>query len=140
MASYQKWIGMGNLGADPELRNTQSGTPVCNFSMATTESWKGNDGQTQSKTEWHKIVVWGLAGENAAKYLKKGSTALVEGQLETRKWQDKDGVDRYTTEIKASRVTFCDKKEQNQQQQQGGGLANHDFSQPSNTNPEDIPF
>lgn len=99
MASLNKVILLGNLGKDPELRTTQSGNNVVNFSMATTEKWKGKDGLKQEKTEWHNIVLWGRTAEVANQYLKKGSSVLIEGKLQTRSWDDKDGNRRYTTEV-----------------------------------------
>ena len=92
---------IGNLGADPEVRNTTGGSKVVNFRVATTESWRDKtSGEKKERTEWHSIVVWneGIAGV-AEKYLKKGSKCYVEGELQTRKWQDKDGNDRYSTEV-----------------------------------------
>lgn len=96
-----KVILIGNLGADPEIRYTQSGTPVCNFRIATTERWKGQDGQQQEQTEWHNIVAWRRLAEICSEYLSKGSKVYIEGKLQTRKWQDQNGNDRYTTEIVA---------------------------------------
>lgn len=96
-----KVILIGNLGADPEIRYTQSGTPVCNFRIATTERWKGQDGQQQEQTEWHNIVAWRRLAEICSEYLSKGSKVFIEGKLQTRKWQDQNGNDRYSTEIVA---------------------------------------
>ena len=96
-----KVILIGNLGKDPEIRYTQSGAAVVNFSIATTERWKGQDGQQQEQTEWHNIVAWKRLAEICSEYLNKGSKVYIEGKLQTRKWQDKDGNDRYTTEIVA---------------------------------------
>jgi single-strand DNA-binding protein len=95
---YNKLTIVGYLGADPEVRYTTSGTAVCNFRVATSERWV-KDGETQEHTEWHRIVVWGKSGENAEKYLRKGSLVLCEGQLRTRPWEDRDGATRYTTEV-----------------------------------------
>ncbi len=106
MAGVNKVILVGNLGKDPELRSTTSGTSVCEFSIATGESWKGKDGQQQERTEWHRIVVWGKLGENCAKFLSKGRQVYLEGRLQTRSWEDKDGNKRYTTEIVARDVQF----------------------------------
>ena len=90
---------IGNLGSDPEIRYTQSGDQVATFNIATTERWKGQDGQVQESTEWHKIVAWSRLAEICGEYLHKGSKVYIEGKIQTRKWQDKDGNDRYTTEI-----------------------------------------
>ncbi len=94
-----KVILIGNLGADPEIRYTQNGTQVATFNLATTERWRGQDGQTQEQTEWHRIVAWAKLAEICGEYLHKGSRVYIEGKLQTRKWQDQGGADRYTTEI-----------------------------------------
>ncbi len=94
-----KAILIGNLGADPEIRYTQSGTPVATFNVATTERWKGQDGQMQESTEWHRIVAWNRLAEICGEYLNRGSKVYIEGRIKTRKWQDQNGNDRYTTEI-----------------------------------------
>lgn len=100
MASLNKVLLIGNLGKDPETRYLPSGGAVCNFSIATTETWKDKDGQKQERTEWHNITMYGKLSEIAAQYLKKGSSVYLEGKLQTRKWQDKTtGADRYSTEI-----------------------------------------
>jgi len=106
--SYNKVFLVGRLGRDPELRYTQTGTPVANFPLATDESFTDRDGNRQDRTEWHRIVVWSKQAETVSNYLGKGRLALVEGSLQTRKWQDQQGQDRYTTEIKAQRVVFLD--------------------------------
>ena len=95
-----KVIIVGNLGADPEIRYTQSGSPVANLRIATSERWKYKQtGEPQERTEWHKVVLFGKLGEIAEQYLKKGGQVYIEGRLQTRKWQGTDGQDRYTTEI-----------------------------------------
>jgi len=96
-----KWIGIGNLGKDPEIKYTTSGTAVCNFSIACTEKWKNKAGQWQEKTEWVKLVAWGKLGEICGEYLSKGKMVYIEGKLSTREWEGKDGGKRYTTEIVA---------------------------------------
>jgi single-strand DNA-binding protein len=100
MASLNKACLIGNLGRDPEVRHTQDGKPIVNLSLATSESWKDASGERKEKTEWHRVVIFneGLA-KVAEAYLKKGSTIYIEGQLQTRKWTDKDGAEKYTTEI-----------------------------------------
>lgn len=105
--SVNKVILVGRLGHDPELKATQGGQSVCNFSVATDESWtdKGT-GQKQERTEWHKIVVWGKLADLCGQYLKKGRQAYLEGKLTTREWQDKDGNKRTTTEVVADKVVF----------------------------------
>ena len=107
--SLNKVILIGRLGRDPEMRYTPSGQPVANFSVATDESYTSKDGQKVEKTEWHRIVVWGKQAEFCGNYLSKGRLVYVEGKLETRKWTDKDGAEKYTTEIKADRVLGLDK-------------------------------
>lgn len=101
-----KAILVGNLGRDPELRFTNQQLPVCSFSVATTEKRKDATGKYVDQTEWHNIVTFGKVAENCGKYLKKGSQVYVEGRIQTRKWQDKEGKDRYTTEILANSVQF----------------------------------
>ena len=95
---------IGNLGADPETRFTQDGTCVCNLRLATTEKFKNRAGEQQERTEWHRVVLWGRLGEIANQYLKKGARVYIEGKIETRKWQDRDGNDKYTTEIRANEM------------------------------------
>lgn len=99
MASVNKVILVGNLGRDPEMRFMPNGEAVCNFSIATTDNWKDKAGVKQERTEWHNIVMYRKLAEIAGEYLKKGSSVYVEGRLQTRKWQTKEGQDRYTTEI-----------------------------------------
>ncbi len=96
-----KAIIIGHLGSDPEQRFTQSGAAMANFSVATTERWKDKDGQQQEQTEWHRIIAWRRLAEICCEYLHKGSRVYIEGKLQTRKWQDQNGNDRYTTEIVA---------------------------------------
>jgi single-strand DNA-binding protein len=99
MASVNKTILLGNLGKDPELKFLPNGDAVCNFSIATTDSWKNKDGEKQEKTEWHNIVLYRKLAEIAGEYLRKGSSVYIEGSLQTRKWTNKEGQERYTTEI-----------------------------------------
>ncbi|MEK9771719.1 MAG: single-stranded DNA-binding protein [Nitrosomonadales bacterium] len=99
MPSVNKVILMGNLGRDPEVRFMPNGDAVCNFSIATTDSWKDKAGEKQERTEWHNIVMYRRLAEIAGEYLKKGRPVYIEGRLQTRKWQTKEGQDRYTTEI-----------------------------------------
>jgi single-strand DNA-binding protein len=105
--SVNKVILLGRLGQDPELKYTPSGAAVCNFSMATSESWTDKaSGQKQERTEWHRVVVWGKLAELCNQYLSKGRQAFVEGRLQTRSWEDNNGNKRYTTEINANTVQF----------------------------------
>ena len=111
MASLNKVILIGNLGADPEVRTMPDGSPVCNLRVATTESWKDKaTGEKREMTEWHRIVLYRRLAEIAAQDLRKGSQVYLEGRIRTRKWQDKEGVDRYTTEIEASEMTMLGNK------------------------------
>ncbi len=104
--SVNKVIILGRLGQDPELKYTPGGMAVCNFTVATSESWADKAGQKQEKTEWHRIVVWGKLAELCNQYLTKGRQAFIEGGLQTRSWDDKSGQKRYTTEIVAKTVQF----------------------------------
>ena len=111
MASVNKVILVGNLGRDPETRYTTGGEAVTNIRMATTDTWKDKAGEKQERTEWHSIVFFGRQAEIAGEYLKKGRQIYVEGRLQTRKWQDKEGQDRYTTEIVADRMQMLGNRE-----------------------------
>ena len=104
MASINKVILIGNLGKDPEVRYLPSGDAVANISIATTETWKDKAGEKQEKTEWHRVSMFSKLAEIAGEYLKKGSQVYIEGRLETRKWTDKEGHERHTTEIRADRM------------------------------------
>ena len=109
MAGINKVILIGNLGRDPELRHTTGGTPVANFTMATTERWTDQSGERQERTEWHKIVVWSKQAEIVNEYLREGKQVYVEGSLQTREWTDRDGNKLYTTEVKARTVQMLGK-------------------------------
>ena len=112
MASVNKVILIGNLGRDPELRYTPSGAAVCNVSIATTRNWKSKDsGERMEETEWHRVVFYDRLAEIAGEYLKKGRPVYVEGRLKTRKWQDKEGKDNYTTEIIAEQMQLLGGRE-----------------------------
>jgi len=112
MASINKVILIGNLGRDPEVRYTPSGAAVCNLRLATTRNWKNRDsGERQEETEWHSVVLYDRQAEVAGEYLKKGRPVYIEGRLKTRKWQDKDGNDRYTTEIVADTMQLLGGRE-----------------------------
>jgi single-strand DNA-binding protein len=107
MGSVNKVILVGNLGRDAELRYTPGGAPVATLNLATTEVWNDKtSGQKQEKTEWHRIVLWGKSAESLSEYLTKGKQIYVEGRLQTRKWQDKDGVEKYTTEIRSDKIVL----------------------------------
>ena len=141
MPSVNKVILIGNLGRDPELRYTKNGQAVANFSLATTDSYGGRDGQREERTEWHRIVAWAKTAELCAQYLAKGRSVYIEGQLRTREWEDKDGNKRQTTEVHAQTVQFLGPRGQ------GGGAgggqrAGDSVSGAPDAPPadEDIPF
>ncbi|MEX0798739.1 MAG: single-stranded DNA-binding protein [Bacteriovoracaceae bacterium] len=151
--SVNKVILLGRLGQDPELKYTPSGAAVCNFSMATSESWSDkNTGQKQEKTEWHRIVVWGKLAELCNQYLSKGRQAFVEGRIQTRSWEDKEGNKRYTTEINANTVQFIGGASANtnssndssydQSAQSGNNNSQKDYNVSTDANfaSDDIPF
>jgi len=106
MGSVNKVILVGNLGRDAELRYTPGGAAVATLNLATTEVWNDRSNQKQEKTEWHRVILWGKQAESLQEYLTKGKQIYIEGRLQTRQWDDKDGNKRYTTEIKADRVTL----------------------------------
>ena len=146
MASVNKAILIGNLGADPEIKYLPSGEAVANLRLATTDTWKDKDGNKQEATEWHRVSFFGRSAEVCGQYLKKGSQIYVEGSIRTRKWQDKEGQDRYSTEIRGDRMQMLGGRAQGgdsggqqssaprQQQPAGGGTGNfNDFE-------DDIPF
>jgi len=111
MAGVNKVILIGNLGKDPEVRYLDSGVAVANFSLATTENYKNKEGERVSQTEWHNIVLWRGLAEVAEKWLKKGSSVYIEGKIRNRRWEDKEGNTRYTTEILGDNMTMLGKKE-----------------------------
>ena len=112
MASVNKVILIGNLGRDPEVRYAPSGSAICNVTIATSRQWKNKDsGERQEETEWHRVVFYDRLAEIAGEYLKKGKSVYVEGRLKTRKWTDKDGVEKYTTEIIAQEMTMLGGRE-----------------------------
>jgi len=123
-----KVILVGNLGKDPEIRFTPNGKALCKFSLATSEKWTDNDGNKQSRVEWHNVVVWGKAAEACGQYLSKGSKAYIEGSIHTRQYDDKDGNRRYITEINARDVRFL-----------GGGRGGNAESTGSAPSGEDLP-
>jgi single-strand DNA-binding protein len=106
MGSVNKVILVGNLGRDAELRYTPGGAAVATINMATTEVWNDKGGQRQEKTEWHRVVLWGKSAESLTEYLTKGKQIYVEGRLQTRQWDDKDGNKRYTTEIRGDKIVL----------------------------------
>ena len=143
MSSVNQVILVGNLGRDPEARTLNNGDPVCNLSVATSKRWKDkNSGEMQERTEWHRVTAFAHNADFAAKYLRKGSKVYVQGELQTRKWQDNSGNDRYTTEIIISRwggqLLSLDRREDSGGGQQRQESRNPD---PGGTLPDDeIPF
>lgn len=129
-----KVILIGNLGQDPELRYTGSGTAVCNLRLATNESYKDRDGNLVEKAEWHTIVAWAQLGEICNEYLSKGSQVYFEGKLQTRSWEDRDGNTRYSTEVKAEEMMFLDRA--GSQGGGGGGAPGGDGFQGGNAPPQ----
>jgi single-strand DNA-binding protein len=135
VSSVNKVILLGRLGRDPELRYTQSGQPVADFTLATNETWNDREGKRQERTEWHRVVAWGKLAELCGQYLNKGRQAYIEGRLQTREWNDRDGNKRQTTEIVARDVVFL-----------GGRGEDRSPTSSSSTEPEppiqddDIPF
>ena len=123
MASVNKVILIGNLGRDPETRYTTGGDAVTNLRIATTEAWKDKSGEKQEKTEWHTVVMFGRLAEIAGEYLKKGRPVYIEGRLQTRKYTDKEGVEKYSTEIVADRMQLLGSREGG-----SGGGGDTDFS------------
>ena len=152
MASVNKAILVGNLGADPETRYTAGGDAICNISVATTESWKDKNGERKDATERKRVMFYRKLAEVAGQYLRKGSQVYIEGKIKTRKWQDKDGKDRYTTEIVASDLTMLGSKSdahgqggggQDSRQAQAASSRPASHRQPSASHPDlddDIPF
>lgn len=156
MASLNKVMLIGRLGKDPEVRYTAGGTAVASFSLATTDRIKGKDGNWEDKTEWHNITLWARNAEVAGEYLGKGKEVYIEGRLQTRKWQDKDGKDRYTTEVVGEKMQMLSGKgkgegekegdhgEQRQSSGGGGGNGGGGYDSTRNYNgmdyPDDIPF
>ena len=141
-----KVILIGNLGKDPEIRYTQSGTAVANFSLATTETWGGGDGgEKQEKTEWHNIVAWARLAEICNQYLQKGRQVYIEGRIQTRKWEDRDGNTRYTTEIVAQNMQMLGGRGDSEYSGGGGGGGNRAASgsapgPDAGVSDDDIPF
>jgi len=132
-----KAILIGRLGKDPEVRYTPDGTMVTNFNLATDEQWKDKSGEKVQKTEWHRIVTFGKLAEICGNYLVKGKLIFIEGRIQTRAWDDKDGVKRYTTEIVANDMKMLDSKGQGKTDDTASNTAS---AQNSGTPMEDVPF
>jgi single-strand DNA-binding protein len=129
---------IGRLGKDPEVRYTTDGTMVTNFNLATDEQWKDKNGEKVQKTEWHRIVTFGKLAEICGNYLVKGKLVFVEGRIQTRSWEDKDGVKRFTTEIIASNMQMLDSKGQNRTDESSD--ASSTSSNNANMPTDDVPF
>ena len=143
MSGINKAILVGRLGSDPEVRYTPSGVAVANFNIATSEEWKDKDsGEKKERTEWHRIVAWSKLGEICGEYLSKGRQVYVEGRIQTRSWEDRDGNKRYTTEIVASDVQFLGGRDAGPGARAEGGAPASNFESSAVQAPEDddIPF
>lgn len=132
MSSLNKAMIIGRLGQDPEVRYTQSNTAVANLSIATSERYKDSTGEWKENTEWHRVVAWGRLAEICQEYLKKGSQVYVEGPIQTRQWEDREGQTRYTTEIKALTLTMLDSK--GSREESPAAPSKSDDSQPVSSN------
>jgi len=137
MASVNKVILIGNLGKDPEVKYTQSGTAVANLSVATNDVWTDKAGQKQERTEWHRVVVWGKQAQVISEHLAKGKQIYVEGSLQTRSWDDREGNKRYTTEIRAVRVLMLGRAEGSRMQGEGSAP---DVEMVPDVTDEEVPF
>ena len=142
MAGINKVILIGRLGSDPEVRYTPSGVAVANFNIATSEEWKDKDtGEKRERTEWHRIVVWRRLGEICGEYLSKGRQVYIEGRLQTRDWEDRDGNKRYTTEIVATDVQFLGSRDSfDSGRQRSTGATDFQGGPPLGPEDDDIPF
>ena len=141
MSGVNKAIIVGRLGSDPELKTITSGQTVCRLSVATSENWTDRDGQKQEKTEWHRVVVWGRMAEVCGQHLSKGRQVYLEGRLQTRSWEDQQGVKKYTTEIVATTVQFLGSNDRSQSSNTGSSAGTQDFGpEPSFDSSEEIPF
>ena len=142
MAGINKVISIGRLGSDPEVRYTPSGVAVANFNIATSEEWKDKDtGEKRERTEWHRIVAWRRLGEICGEYLSKGRQVYVEGKLQTRDWEDRDGNKRYTTEIVATDVQFLGTRDSSEPvRPRGASPGDIQGMPPHGPGDDDIPF
>ena len=140
MSSVNKALIIGNLGQDPEIKYTQSGSPVANLSVATSERWKDkNTGEQKEQTEWHRVVVFGRLAEIAEQYLKKGSKVFIEGKIQTRDWEDAEGNKKYTTEVVAREMTMLDSRASTDSSASSSDNSVKDTAKDDNPE-EDIPF
>ena len=139
MPSYNHVILIGHLGRDPEIKYLESGRAVCNFSLATSERWRDSAGDPVERTDWHRIVAWGKTAELCKEYLSKGRAVLVEGRLQSREWEDKEGAKRTTVEVVASRVVFLGSAE-GKKAASGGVPDEPPAGKPADGFDDDIPF
>ena len=137
--SLNKVILIGNLGQDPEARFTPQGTAVTNLSIATNESWKDQNGETQDRTEWHRVVMYGRMAETAAEYMKKGQMVYVEGRLNTREWEDQNQIKRKTTEIRCDNFTMLGRRSDSPADQSQGSMS-QPVPTPNSEVDDDLPF
>ena len=142
MGSVNKVILIGNLGRDPEVRHTPSGAAVANFSIATNEAWNNREGQREERTEWHRVVAFGKLAEICGQYLKRGKQVYIEGRLQTRQWEDREGNKRSTTEIVAANMTMLGRPGEASAEAYAPPIAEDPFpgASSSGTEDDDIPF
>ena len=140
MASLNKAMLIGNLGKDPEVRYTASGQAVASFNLATSEKFKNKSGEWEERTEWHRVTLWGKLAEIAGEYLSKGKTVYIEGRLQTRKWQDNSGNERYTTEIVGDRMQMLSPKGERKSGDSAGSSAGGGSYEEPPFQDDDIPF
>lgn len=135
-----KVILIGRLGRDPEMRYTAGGTPVCNFTMATDESFRGKNGEMQKRTEWHRIVAWAKLAEQCSHLLKKGNLAYIEGRLQTREWDDRSGQKRRSTEVVANRMRVLTPRGERELEMESGQVPGPPEDSAPDISDEDVPF
>lgn len=140
MAGVNKVILVGNLGKDPEVRHLDNGIAVANFSLATTESYTNKQGERVNQTEWHNIVLWRGLADVAEKYLKKGNSIYVEGKISTRKWEDKEGNTRYSTDIIADKMTMLGSKSDNANTPAESSVSSTEPTPSEDSGNDDLPF
>jgi single-strand DNA-binding protein len=140
MSGVNKVILIGRLGADPEVKAVGPGSQVARLSLATSESWTDKEGQRQEKTEWHRVVVWGKLAELCGKYLAKGRQVYIEGRLQTRSWDDAQGVKKYSTEVVAQSIQFLGSREMTDSSSSGAYAGGAEQDQPVFNPDDEIPF
>jgi single-strand DNA-binding protein len=140
MAGVNKAILIGRLGADPVKRYTSSGSPVVSFRIATSESWTNREGEREERTEWHQIVAWGKLADICDQYLNKGKMVYIEGRIQTREWEDRDGNRRWTTEIIANQMQMLSSRSEDSQRTESLGDIPPPPPEPMTDSDDDIPF